>query len=463
VNDIVKKKQSCNNKGMKLFEPLTLKFEDANWARDPELGLIDTILEQNPALIKMLEKDITQGKDDSPLGRQDTPSVEQVVRAAIYKEMKNLDYRELEYAQEDSRICEQFVKINPYRPYSFQAWQKYISRISAEKLERFMVAINRIGIEEGLEDIQKFRQDSTVVETNIHYPTNNSLVWDCIKESERLLKHLKEEIKSLDFEEYRVKAKKTYFQINVEKGEAERVKLFKKQLKLFMGSINQVSNMIKKKFEYEVSVKAKKVIEALESLHPVMEQVYEMTERHEILKEKVLVQEKVFSIYERHTDIIVKGSREVQFGHKVNLGSGKSNMILTCDIVCGNPKDSDLYQGAIEKLKNEYGIVPESSAADGGYASKENLRYALEAKISNIVFGKVRGSMENIVKNKWVETRLKKWRSGIEAVISNLKRGFQIGRCAWKGLAHYRQKIFWSVIGYNIRVMINRMLETMTL
>ena len=119
---------------MKIFEPLMLKFEDGNWALDPELGLMDTILEQNPGLIKMLEDDITEGKPGSTFGRQDAPSVEQIVRAAIYKEMKGLDYRGLEYAQEDSRICEQFVKINPQRPYSFQAWQKYISRISGEKL-----------------------------------------------------------------------------------------------------------------------------------------------------------------------------------------------------------------------------------------------------------------------------------------------------------------------------------------
>jgi IS5 family transposase len=230
---------------MKLFEPLVLKFEDGNWALDPELGLIDTILEQNPEIIKMLESDITQGKPGSNFGRQDTPSVEQIVRAAIYKEMKNLDYRRLEYAQEDSRVCEQFVKIDRFRPYSFQVWQKYISRISEEKLEQCMIALNRIAINEGIEDLKRFRQDSTVVETNIHYPTNNSLIWDCIKESERLLKHLKEEI-GLGYEEYRKKAKKIYFKINVSKNEEERVKLFQKQLNLFTNSINQVSNIVKK-------------------------------------------------------------------------------------------------------------------------------------------------------------------------------------------------------------------------
>jgi len=213
---------------------------------------MDTILEQNPKLIKMLEKDITQGKPASKFGRQDTPSVEQIVRAAIYKEMKNLDYRALEYAQEDSRICEKFVKINPLRPYSFQVWQKYISRISEKKLEEFMIAVNKIAIGEGLEDVKEFRQDTTVIETDIHYPTNNSdfsprLVWDCIKECERLLSRLKEEIETLEFEKYQKKAKKIYFKINVGKDEEERVKLFKKQLEMFINCIKQASNVVKKR------------------------------------------------------------------------------------------------------------------------------------------------------------------------------------------------------------------------
>jgi IS5 family transposase len=228
---------------MKLFEPLTLKFEQANWARNPEFGLIDTILEEHPELIRMTKEDITAGCDEKQFGRKDTPSVEQIVRAALYKELKNLDYRELEFAREDSRICEQFVKINRERPDSFQVFQKYISRIKAETLEKLMVELNKIAIGEGLEDVSQFRQDSTVIETNIHYPTNNSLVWDCVKESHRLLSRLREEITTLDFIDYRKEAKRTSFKINVTKGAEERVKLFQKQLKLFTECINQVSNI----------------------------------------------------------------------------------------------------------------------------------------------------------------------------------------------------------------------------
>jgi len=448
---------------MKIFEPLILKFEDEKWANDPELGLMDVILDQNPRLIEMLESDITRGNPGSSFGRQDTPSVEQIIRAAIYKEMKNLDYRALEYAQEDSRICEQFVKINPNRPYSFQVWHKYISRISAEKLRQFMVELNRIAIAEGLEDVTKFRQDTTVIETDIHYPTNNSLVWDCIKESERLLRHLQEEIASLSYIEYTTSAKKVCFKINVEKNAEKRVKLFKKQLKTLAESINQVSNTVKKKSGYGATAKAPGYITAMEALIPIMEQVYQMTERKELLGEKVPVKEKVFSIYEQHTDIIVKGQRDVQFGHKVNLGSGKSNLILTCEVVEGNPNDAELYQETIERLKEDYGKVPDSSVADGGYASVANIEYSVQEGILNIVFNKIRGCLQNIAGNKRVENKLKRWRSGMEAIISNLKRGFHIRRCIWKGFAHYRQKIFWSVIGYNLRVMTAGLLQAMTL
>ena len=191
----------------------------------------------------------------------------------------------------------------------------------------------------------------------------------------------------------------------------------------------------------------------MEHLLPLMSQVYSMTYQKEIEGEAVPNDKKVFSIYEPHTDIIVKGSREIKFGHKVNIGTGKSNLILTCEVLKGNPSDSTLYQDTINKLVDSYDKVPRDSATDGGYASKANAQYAQEKGIVNIVFNKIVGSLKNIVSSKNMETRLKKWRSGIEANISNLIRGFNLKRCNWKGLEHFKSKVWWSVIAYNIRVM----------
>ena len=179
-------------------------------------------------------------------------------------------------------------------------------------------------------------------------------------------------MEGLSFTEYAKKAKKVFFKINVEKNTEKRVELFQKQLKMFSESINQASNIVKKNSGSSAgTAKAAGLMLALESLVPVMEKVYRMAERKEILKEEVPVEEKIFSIYEQHTDIIVKGWRDVQFGHKVNIGSGSSNLILTCEILKGNPNDSTLYQGTIERLKTDYGKVPKSSTADGGFASIE--------------------------------------------------------------------------------------------
>jgi IS5 family transposase len=109
-----------------------------------------------------------------------------------------------------------------------------------------MMAINKLAIEEGLESVEQFRQDSFVVESNIHYPTNNSLVWDCIKESHRLLEHLAQEVSELKYQDYKKGAKKTYFKINNTKSQNKRVILFNKQLILFVKTINNVSNAVKK-------------------------------------------------------------------------------------------------------------------------------------------------------------------------------------------------------------------------
>jgi IS5 family transposase len=437
---------------MKLFEDFKFKFEKSDWSRNPELGLIDTILEQNSGLNELLAEEITKGCSRGHFGRKDTPSVEQIVRAAIYKELKGLDYRELEYHQTDSRICAAFIKIDELRPYSFQMYQKYISKISQENLERFLVELNKIAIAEGLEDMERLRQDSTTVETNIHYPTNNSLIWDCIKESHRLLSQLSEQLSGLGYRDYRKSAKRTYYKINNTKSPDKRVELFRQQLITFTKSINQVSNVIKKKSDCN-DIKAWVLIGELEALLPVMRQVYDVTYIRQILGESVPNEEKIFSIYERHTDIIVKGGREVEFGHKINLASGRSNLILDCKVLKGNPSDTKLFRPTLDNVISNYDQVPRDSSTDGGYASLKNMEHARKKGVINIVFNKIVGSLKNQVNSKNIETRLKKWRSGMEAIISNVKRGFNLFRCNWKGWEHFVAKVLWSVIAYNIRVM----------
>jgi IS5 family transposase len=271
------------------------------------------------------------------------------------------------------------------------------------------------------------------------------------------LKKLEETGKIKKVRNYRKQGKRNEFKINNTKKKEKRGEIFEKQLKLFRTSINQVKRVVG-----EILVGADlgviSIVAELKGLLPKMEKVYDISYRHELLGESVPNREKIFSIYEDHTDILVKGAREAAFGHKVNLTTGRSNLILDCEIVDGNPRDSILYEGVLARVRSDYGLRVRDMVTDGGYASLSNQEKAKEYGIVNIVFNKLVGSLKNVVTSVQMETRLKKWRSGIEAVISNLKRGFHLFRCEWKGRDHFDAKVLWSVIAYNIRVMTGFML-----
>jgi IS5 family transposase len=136
-------------------------------------------------------------------------------------------------------------------------------------------------------------------------------------------------------------------------------------------------------------------------------------------------------------------------------------LIIDCRVLDGNPSDTQAFRGVLDRIKENYGVVPRDVTTDGGFASLENQRLAKGRGIVNIVFNKVVGSLRNLTSSLSMETRLKKWRSGIEAVISNLKRGFGIFRCEWKTRAHFDAKVFWSVLAYNIRVMTGMLVSRM--
>jgi len=434
---------------IKIFEPYRINFDNVDWRKFPELALIDSILEEHPEIINTVGQDIQGNKKASRFGRKDSPSVEQILRVGIFKEMRGCTFRDLEFYMEDSRVFEKFTKISRDRTFSFQVLHKYVSMISEESLRFILQTIVDISIEAGMEDLKRLRIDSTVIETNIHYPTNNSIMWDCIRVAHRELEKLSNKEKGIKVINYTKGAKQTYTKINTLRNipVEQRKKLFKKQLGVFTKSIKLVKKALKKKVVTTEGI----IIQAfLSHFLTIMEKVYAMVEKGEIKNIHVPVDEKIFSIFERHTDIIVKGQRKVEFGHKVNLATGSSRIIVYCEVLKGNPADSTLYEQPIDYIKNHHNRIPKSTVADGAYASLSNLDYSLNQGVINIIFNKTVGSLKSIFSSKRTKTLLKKWRSGIESVISNLKRGFKIGRCNWKGEAGFKAKVLWSVLAYNI-------------
>jgi hypothetical protein len=116
-----------------------------------------------------------------------------------------------------------------------------------------------------------------------------------------------------------------------------------------------------------------------------------------IRREKVAASEKVVSFFEYHTDIIEKGGREPCYGHKVYLAGGRSGLILDCRVVRVNPRDSSLFSELIRRQGGLYGLVPAQVAADGGFASVDNLRWAKEGGFLCWIWSKAIGCTAGFV------------------------------------------------------------------
>jgi hypothetical protein len=126
---------------------------------------------------------------------------------------------------------------------------------------------------------------------------------------------------------------------------------------------------------------------------PLIEQIIAQTERRVLAGESVPAGEKLVSLFEPHADIIVKGSRDVDYGHKLNLTSGRSGLILDLVIEAGNPADSDRLLPMLERHIAFYGAAPRQAAADGGYASRANLSRAKAWGVRDMAFHKKSGSL----------------------------------------------------------------------
>jgi IS5 family transposase len=395
-------------------------------------------------------------RDVYDTGRQGLPA-ESVLRCALLKQYRQLSYQELAFHVSDSASFQAFARLPGHLFPKKSALQQTISRIQPETWERINQCLLLDARHEKVELGEKVRIDSTVTETDIHAPTDSSLLWDGVRVMVRLLKSAQSMpgLPTIEFRNHQRRAKKRARAIIYTRGKDKKAVLYRDLIKVTMQSLGYLE---KAKMILSVTGSATLQLEAwhAEVAHylPLIKRVIDQTQRRVLQGESVPAGEKVFSLFETHTDIIIKGNRDIQYGHKLNLSSGKSGLILDVVVEEGNPADSDRLLPMLERHTNRYGCVPKQVAVDGGYASKDNLDKAKESGIKDVAFHKKRGlRIEEMVKSTWVYRQLRNFRAGIEASISCLKRAYGLTRCTWKGLVHFKSFVWSSVVAHNLALL----------
>jgi IS5 family transposase len=190
------------------------------------------------------------------------------------------------------------------------------------------------------------------------------------------------------------------------------------------------------------------------------ERVEDQTHRRVVFGEIVPAGEKVVSIFEEHTDIIVKDRRDTLYGHKLCLAVGGSSLVLDAVVLDGNPADSTLAVDMVDRQERLYGRVPRQAALDGGFASRLNLETLKARGVQDVCFSKGRGiAVSEMVKSSWVYRKLRDFRAGIEGCISFLKRCFGLSRCLWRGLEAFGAYVWASVVSANLLVIARHQLK----
>lgn len=441
-------------KQLPLVEP-AIKHEHAD-----ELHQIRRLVDQDPRIADLIHADLIRGLSNPDTGRRGKMSAVQVLMVLFIKQMNDFSYELLAYHLADSRtyraVCG--FGIGDKIP-SDKTLQRDIKRVRPDTLEAINRILMAIAAVKGIDKGRQVRVDCTVVESNIHHPTDSSLLWDCVRVLTRWTQRAKEIASDLIVVNRCRRAKRRALGILNARTNKQRKKLYRDLLKVAHKTLNdaeRAGEALKRAAAAE-PVKACLIQAELQHYSALARQVITQTERRVLGGESLSPQDKIVSIFEPHTDIIVKDRRETLFGHKVTITGGGSGLLTDLVIEQGNPADVTLAQRMITRQQEIFGRVPRQAAFDGGFASKENLTAIKKLGVNDVAFAKKRGlAITEMAKSTWVYKKLRDFRAGIEGMISFLKRCFAMGRCTWRGFASFQAYAWSSVLTANFLLVARR-------
>jgi len=433
-----------------------------------EWDMIASILEANPRIEQLAWEDLTaNGKDGrkKPTGAQGMPA-EQVVRFAIVKMKERLSYRRLQARVADSIGLRELCLVGSDDVPGFTTLQANIKHIQPQTWEAINDIIIGYACAQGVEDGQQARIDTTGVQTDIHHPSDAHQLWDSVRVLARILQRVETEIVRLrgSFHDHRRAAKRLFYRIYNTRGQDHKKPLYKRLIGLAektvaYGHAALDALALNQCVSFEEILAATEYAAQLNEFVPLAERVIDQSRRRVLLGEDVPADEKVLSIFEPHTDIIKKGQREILYGHKVLFTGGTSNLILDCTVEHGNPADATQFLPALDRHKQQFGHMPGQVATDAGFASAANARAARSQGVTDVMFAaprKKQGPDTSCDPKSY--KRLRKWRSGIEGIISAAKRAFGLTRCTWSGFESFQAYVQLAVLAFNLQTLARHLL-----
>lgn len=445
----------------KLFESI-LKLTNE---MDPVLAKIDQFLEDEE-LYQMIRKDLAKRFAKTEVtGRNSTP-VEVILRMLAIKRLYRLSYEQTEYQVRDNLVLRQFCRVYLQEVPDDTTLIRWAGLIKPETLEQFNQRLTRLATQLKVTRGRKLRTDGTVVESNIHPPSDSHLLADSVRVLGRTLSRAKQalcEQTELGQEVFRNRvrsARRLARQIGealrrrTDQAKAEGKTAYRKLIRVTESTIKQAQRVLLV-LQKQTGHQAQKLTQTLDTFIPRAEQVVDQAIRRVLQQEKVPAAEKIVSIFEPHSDIIQrnKARKPTEYGHKVWLDEVDGGIVTRWEVLKGNPNDDRQWQPSLEHHIKRFGKAPKQASGDRGVHSKENEQLAQKLGVQWIVLPKPGYKSEERLKHErqaWFR-RGRKWHNGVEGRISVLKRCYELNRCRDHGEDGFEKWVGWGVIVANLK------------
>lgn len=446
-----------------------ISFADLEFSRqgvrlDPILQRISDFIGDHAELVERVRQDLERGLKNPRTGRSGlTPP--QVLRSFVLRRVKNWDYRELRERIADGYTLRQFTDFCSQPVPQHDAFHRAFNRLTPQTLQALNESVVQAAVALGLEDGKQLRVDTTVVETDIHHPTDSTLLWDTVRVVTRLVGHLNEELpEGVQGFTIRTRSARRRMQeiqrLTPKERHEQQVPKYRQLIRTTEQVVQNARQVLAqtqdaKGLDPVQSVLIRVLRQDIEHYCQLGDRVINQARRRVLEGEQVPSQEKIYSIFESHTDLIKRGKPEkpVEFGHKVFLAESAQGLITQYRVLDGNPSDEDHVEPSLQRHQKMFGRAPELYGSDRGFHNQRNQQACQQAGVQLPCIpqrgGKKTPERETYEKSPAFK-KGQRFRAGIEGRISVLFRGRGMKRCLLQGRERFELLVGAAVLANNL-------------
>ena len=418
--------------------------------------LISQLLDNNPGLVSLAHRDLARMLSQSKRGRKSEYTSENILRSLIVMFVEQDSFRGVVIRIENSEFLRHFAAlgVKPMMDYSF------LSKAYCVLSDKTWKTINRVLAQYAKEQekisSEKMRMDTTVYESNIHYPTDSSLLWDSFRTLSRLLRQIQQELPHLAlnhrFHDKKVKKLALFITRNGSSNSKAKKRKVKSIYRKLIARVDWIAGVARNALG--VLEEAGYDAELLAHYVPIIEKIINQADQRVFHGVKLAADEKVYSLFEEHTELLKRGKagKPIEFGHKILIAQTGEKFIHHYEVFPKRQEDKELINPALKAHKQLFGTGPDVLATDKGFYENMKQVLKLEEQITTVsICKKGRRNQAEYERESTEEFKDgQRFRAGSEGSISVLKRAFKLGRCLFKGYKNYAASVGCAVFCHNL-------------